>query len=152
MPDDHRPGGCHPTVWIDDPLTVDNVAVRIQHIQQLRTALINEITTRNGVPGAYSDDPLLADSPLGRDVHINEPNAQAAVMHAAPRCITDTTPAPALSNVTVGDAEIRAHITALRAYINLNENVECFCDCDYVCADNAHNSHKSDCGDNAADM
>jgi len=152
MPADHRAGGCHPTVWTNDPLTINDVLVRKQHIQELRTAMSAEITVRNGVPGTYSDNPLSEDDKADKDIHINELNAKASTMHAAPRCITDTTPAPSLSNVSVGDDVVRAHIIALRAYINTNENVECFCDCDYVCADNAHNAHKSDCGDNDADM
>lgn len=149
---DHRSGGVTPTVFTDDPLTVDNVESRNLHIQQLRTAIHNEIVVRNGTPGTYSDDPLDPDSPEARIVHINELNAEAAVMHAAPRCILDVTPAPSLSNVLVGDDVVKAHIEALRAYVNLNENVECFCDCDYTCSDKSDKSDKSDCGDNGGDM
>jgi hypothetical protein len=143
------------TVWTDSPIVAGTTEIRAVHINELRTAINNEISRRAGGIKSWTDPTLVvppgANPNIVRESHVRELRAAANYAETID-CVTDLAPVqtwtddPIVPDVT----PIRAtHINELRTYFNQLET-QCTCNCDSHCACNSQCCNCDHCGSNCS--
>jgi len=117
-------GPVPPTTWIDIPFGPGKV-IKDYHHNELRVAIINELTRRSSIYAVYPRIVSTSDHPESDDVRRLRDAINGAKTWSWPSILDD-------EETEIGDSLVGEQYNIMMAKINEYE-AECVCDCNYAC-------------------